>query len=382
MEIGSETAKKRPNVFKRGMAFVKDGVWDVDLGTLGPFRCGGVHFLRFFSALYKGFCGHPCGLHAAGLTYFSMLALVPILCLLMVLAKTCGAGDFARTKINEQIDMVVENIEKGQARAAEQTSVEKVPSEASSAESAAATAKAEKMKAEAEMKVEATRTLAAQVRTFSNDMFDRIDKFSVGTLGWIGFGMLMWTVVSTLGQVETAMNEIWDVSRARSIVKRFFLYLFTAVVFPLLVALAMSMPILRVAKSVLDATLGATSYTKWAGDALIALIDSRIFGICFTLLFASLAFAFVLKVIPNRRVNLRPALEGGVLTAVLFGGWFTLCTTAGVGIAKSSAMYGSFATFPIVLAWIYMSWQIVLLGSCMTYAFQCVHSRTRPQPVD
>jgi uncharacterized BrkB/YihY/UPF0761 family membrane protein len=55
------------------------------------------------------------------------------------------------------------------------------------------------------------------------------------------------------------------------------------------------------------------------------------------------------------------------------GGWMVLCTTAGVGIAKSGAMYGSFAAVPIVLAWVYMSWQLVLLGSCMSYAFESVH---------
>jgi len=172
------------------------------------------------------------------------------------------------------------------------------------------------------------------------------------------------------------------VGKPRSLMKKIFLYLFIALVLPLLMALAMSMPILRVTKSVLDATLGATSYTKWVGDALVAVLDSRLFALGFTLFFASLAFAFLLKVIPNCRVRTRPALESGVMTAILFGGWLKFCTSAGVGIARSSALYGSFAAFPIVLAWIYMSWQIVLLGSCLTYALQCVHSRTRPVFVD
>ena len=42
---------------------------------------------------------------------------------------------------------------------------------------------------------------------------------------------------------------------------------------------------------------------------------------------------------------------------------------AQVGIAKSSALYGSFAFMPIVLAWLYMSWQIVLLGANMVREF-------------
>jgi membrane protein len=46
------------------------------------------------------------------------------------------------------------------------------------------------------------------------------------------------------------------------------------------------------------------------------------------------------------------------------------CAVAQIGIGNSSALYGSFALFPIVLAWTYMSWQIVLLGANMVRAFQ------------
>ena len=143
----------------------------------------------------------------------------------------------------------------------------------------------------------------------------------------------------------------------------------------------MSLPILRVVKTALDATLGATSYTRWVGDSLVRLLTSRLFGFFVTLFFSSLAFAVLLKVMPNRRVSFRASFRAGILTALLVGGWMKLCTTAGVGISKSSAMYGSFAALPILLAWIYMSWQLVLLGSCMSYAFASLH-RGRPVLVD
>jgi len=156
--------------------------------------------------------------------------------------------------------------------------------------------------------------------------------------------------------------------------------LFVVIVLPILMSLAVSLPILRLVKMALDATLGATSYTRWVGDALVSLITSSLFGVCVTLVFASLAFATLLKMMPNRHVDFGSSFKAGVLTALLVGGWMALCTTAGVGIAKSGAMYGSFAAVPIVLAWIYMSWQLVLLGSCMSYAFECVHRGTPVLP--
>ena len=341
------------------VSFVQEGVWTVDPDALGFARRAGVSLLRFCSMTLGSFIRHPCGLHAAGLTYFAILAFVPVLCLLMVFAKTCGADDFARAKINEQIDAVITNLEEV---------ADAAPAAASGASS------------EETVRRAATQELARQARAVSNGLFDRIDTFKVGTLGWVGFAMLMWTVVSTFSQVETSMNAIWEVSKVRPVWKRCVLYLAITLILPLLAALALSFPVLRVVKDVLDATLGATSYTKWVGDALVSVLMSRGFGFLVTFAFASMAFAFVLKVVPNRPVQTRAALEGGMLTAFLFGGLMKACTSAGVGIARSSALYGSFAAVPILLAWIYMSWQVVLLGSCMTYAFQCLHNRVRALP--
>ncbi len=489
---------------KEALAFCKGGCWKVDIGAYGFFRRAGVKVVRFFSTTFKSFGAHRCGLHAAGLTYFTILGFVPVLCLLMVCAKTCGLGDRARNEVNKQFDLFIANIEKGKeeavAAAVEVTSTEKVealmnetasaeaaapqkkddpapaeaaesqkkaetapaeaaapqkkddpapakaadsqkkaetapaeaaapqkkddpapaeaadsqkkseaaPAETASAEAAPAeaapaeaapaeTAPAEtadsssklidvplrakdKEEKEALYKAKASKDLALQARKFANEMFDRIDKIDLTTLGWIGFAVLMWTVVSTLGHVETAVNEVWHVRAHRPIWRKFIVYLFVVVILPIFMSLAVSLPILRLVKTALDATLGATSYTRWVGESLVNLIMSRLFGFTITLTFSSLAFAVLLKMMPNRHIRFRSAFYAGVFTAVLVGGWMVLCTTAGIGIAKSGAMYGSFAALPIVLAWIYMSWQIVLLGSCMSYAFECVHRGTPVLP--
>ena len=365
---------------KEACAFCSEGCWQVDLGSYGFLRRAGVHIIRFFSTTLKSFSDHRCGLHAAGLTYFTILGFVPVLCMLMVTAKACGVGNFARDKINEQIDAFITRVEEGQKEAEVQAAA--VPQEVAVAVTNATTevaapalqesdVDAEKAK-EAIYKAKASKDLALQARKFSNEIFDKIDKVDLTTLGWIGFAVLMWTVISTLGHVETAMNEIWLV-KTRPMWRKVFVYLFVVIVLPVFMSLAVSLPILRVVKTALDATLGATSYTKWVGDALVNLIMSRLFGFFVTLAFASLAFAVLLKMMPNCRVGFRSSFRGGFFTALLVGGWMRLCTSAGVGISKSGAMYGSFAVVPIVLAWVFMSWQLILLGSCMSYAFECVH---------
>ena len=308
--------------------------------------------VRWGQLVVKGFVGSHCSLHAAGLTYFSMLAMIPILCCVLVLAKVAHVDHFAREQINAQIDAMITSVEQGQK------------------EISAEEAEKDPEKAKALKKRIAAEEFAKQARQFSDKLFEKIDRFDVGKLGWIGLGMLLWTVISSLGHVEVSIDEIWGVEKGRPIWKKAYLYLFVAVVVPVLASFALSMPILNVAKNVIVATAGATWLTKWASDGLVWFIDSIAFRLIISVGFASLAFGYFFWVMPYCKVKFRHAWYGGLLTAVLFGAVLKLCAVAQVGIAKSSALYGSFAFLPIVLAWFYMSWQVVLLGACFVRAFE------------
>ena len=312
---------------------------------------------QFFKAILdwgkcvvKGFLDNHCSLHAAGLTYFSMLALIPVLCCIIVFAKMAHVDHYARKQLNAQIDGWITSIEKGQ-----DSELAKL-----------ATPQDEEM---ARKKKIAAEEFAKQARNFSDQLFSRIAKFDVRKMGWIGFALLLWTIISSLGQVEVCLNEIWDVEKPRPIWKRAYLYIFVATVMPIFAILAMSMPILNVVKDVIVATMGSTWLTKWASDGLIWFIEFWAFKLLISVGFASLAFGYFFWVLPNCKVRWRHAWYGGVLTAVLFGAVMKLCAIAQVGIAKSSALYGSFAFLPIMLAWFYMSWQVILLGGNMVRAF-------------
>lgn len=311
--------------------------------------------LEFIKSVVKEFLEGRCSLHAAGLTYYSLLAFIPILCLLLTLAKALGADDYARRFINGQIDSLIENVESG----GDMPSFLSVPG------------MTEEKIAE---RRRSARDFADQARAISNVLFDRVEQFNVKTLGWIGLAGLLWMVVSTLGTIEDSMNSIWEVEKPRSIHKRVSLYILISIVLPILVAVAVSMPVVHCVKSVLDATVGATSYTKWIGDALLAVLTSRVFGFCLSFLFSTLAFAFALGFMPNTRVNRLAALEGGCVTAVAMGVWLKICAWLQVGIANASTLYGSFAFLPIVLAWLYFSWRIFLFGGVLTHAFHRHHT--------
>lgn len=337
--------------------FLKSDLWKEETIKCGRLKRYGIKTLRFFDTVFERFNAAKCPLQAAGLTYFTLMALVPILCLLLLLARTLGAGEFARDKINEQISIMIDNIEKGQ----EDNLVKRD-------------------QAIIEARKKQAKDFAEKARAISNEMFDKINSFDVSTLGYLGLGMIFWTIISTLSTVETSFNTIWRVHKPRPIWKRFYLYAFISIILPVLISLAMSLPILRFIKNALISIMGITSATKIAGEFIINFLNSTFISTTITLIFAILAFAVFFSFMPNRKVSFRSSFFAGIITAILFFFWMKLCAITQIGIANANAFYGSFAFFPIILTWAYISWQIVLIGGSMTYAFECVHRRTRHLP--
>jgi len=93
------------------------------------------------------------------------------------------------------------------------------------------------------------------------------------------------------------------------------------------------------------------------------------------LLLTGSGFSALFFTVPNRPVRWKDALIGGFCTAIVL-------ESLRVGIAyyltrfpSYTIIYGAFATIPIFLLWVYLSWMVILLGATITALLPALRQR-------
>ena len=192
--------------------------------------------------------------------------------------------------------------------------------------------------------------------------FNIVEQLNFGTLGGIGLLMLVWTVISVIGNVEQAFNRVWGVSETRPFFRKVTDYLAVVIILPFLAVAASSVPVLAVLERKMASFDAAVGLSRFAGFP--------VFRVLWVLVILSLGFCLVLRGAPNTHVRFRPALAGGFLAAVGFSVWLKLCLKLQIGVAKYSQFFGTFAAVPILLFWVYVSWMILLVAAEVSFALQ------------
>jgi membrane protein len=187
-----------------------------------------------------------------------------------------------------------------------------------------------------------------------------INNTQVGGLGALGLALLLVAVVSLLTNIEKSFNHIWGVESTRSLMRRFSDYLSVILVGPVLLISAMSMTTTLASHGLVQRLLEM----EVVGGALLILFKVTPY------LFMWLAFAALYIFMSNTKVELKPALIGGIFGGTLWQLAQWAYVNFQVGVAKYNAIYGTMAALPIFMVWLYLSWLIVLLGLEVTYAKQ------------
>jgi len=165
----------------------------------------------------------------------------------------------------------------------------------------------------------------------------------------VGLFFLFITAMVVLMTIDQALNEIWRVPRPRPPVQRAFIYWALLTVGPVLIGISLSLT-----SWVVSVSLGLVKEIPHAAGVMLRVVPIVLTGLAFSLLYITL---------PNRRVLWRDAFAGGFLAAAAFEimkHGFAFYITH---FPTYKLVYGAFATIPIFLMWIYLSWLAVLSGA-------------------
>lgn len=185
----------------------------------------------------------------------------------------------------------------------------------------------------------------------SDTVMDYLNQFAAKASGLTAIGTLFLVIVSVMliMTIDDVLNDIWSVRQQRPLRQRLLVY----------------WAILSLGPVLAGASLWSTAYLARESLGLIDMIPTWL-NLVLSLVpvvVASLGFAALFAMVPNCRVAWRDALAGGIWTALVL-------TVMKTGFAfyisrfpSYTVIYGAFATLPIFLLWIYLSWLGILSGA-------------------
>jgi len=170
-------------------------------------------------------------------------------------------------------------------------------------------------------------------------------------LGVVSFAALMFSALALVLTIDRSLNAIWRVSKPRPWGQRLLLYWAVLTLGPVLVATGL---------------VTMASVITWSGGSLRSqspAMKQALDVLEFVLLWAGISALY--RFVPNTHVPWRQVLGGSLLTTLVVEIARSLLAWYLANMSTFSLVYGAFATLPILLVWIYMSWVIVLLGAVL-----------------
>jgi membrane protein len=307
---------------------------------------------------------------AAALTYYTIFSLVPMAVLgLLVFRMFVGVDDARRWMRTAAYDYlgwssitVPAAPPEGPSPTANTTNGE-APTEAPTPEDGAASAPppANGGAAAAAAQGQEQAALREGVDQRIDELITRAFEMNLGNIGVIGAALFLWAAVSLLVSLEYSFNVVFNCPAGRSWYRRITTYWAFVTLGPPLVFVSLYSATYAVHWSTENALFG--SYTSLLSGTL-----GRVASIVTSWLVLFLMYV----VVPNTGVQIRPALIGSFVAAVLweFAKWgFRWYVTTAL---PYSALYGSLGLIPLFLFWLYLTWLIILFGLEITATLQAL----------
>ncbi len=179
-------------------------------------------------------------------------------------------------------------------------------------------------------------------------------------VGILGIGGLIWTSTWVFSSLRTALNMIFQVERDRSIFRGkaidLFMILLSGIF--LLMSMIFTSGITFIQSNPLGHFLAMGQTLQFILKYIIPFLFT--FWMCF----------LIYKIIPNRKIYFKTALQAALFTSLLWEvskqlfGWYVQ------HLGKFSMVYGSLSTLAIFFLWVYYSSVILLLGGEVAFLLE------------
>jgi membrane protein len=173
-------------MWQRARNFFEQWLFDAESGKSHGERAR--RFAQYPYALLRDLLGGQLSIHAMGLVYATLLALVPLVAFSFALLKVFG--------VHRELEPLI---------------------------------------------VEFFRPMGDAAGPLTTKVMDFADHVRGGIVGSVGLALLIWTLIATLKKVEDSLNFVWHVQVPRSFVRRIAEYLAVLVAAPLLVGALVGM---------------------------------------------------------------------------------------------------------------------------------------------
>lgn len=281
--------------------FWREGLWQEEAGSLKDFF---LKSLRILLLSVRGLIKNRSLIRASALAYLTGLAIIPILALLFAILKGLGIQRLLAAPLLQH--------------------------------------------------------LAPGSKDFALQILHYIETTQVASLGVFGIVALLADLIMLMTNVEWAFNDTWQVGRTRPWRRKLSDYVSIFLIFPLLMAVAIS-----ITTNFLSHPFILPLLAKILPEALLTSTSGL-----FSLGLFWLAFTFIYLVMPNTRVRFLSAVIGGLVGAFFWELAQMLLAWLHAKASYYNAIYGVVYHLLFFTLWMYWSWLIVLFGNEVAYAHQ------------
>jgi membrane protein len=309
------TRKGRRSIFERihslvrtGIYFVTYEIWRITGNEISGMKRLYINIIKTLILAVRGFIGENLPTRASALTYSSLLAIVPLLAVLIGIAKGFG---FQNVVHQELLDYFPGH--------------------------------------------------EAEIGKMLEFVESYLSQAQGGVFVGVGLLLLFYTVISLISFVEDTFNSVWQISKSRPWNRKVVDYM----------ALFLILPVLMTASggfAIFISTLQNTFLSDYM--FFTPMMENLLKAAPF--LIATIAFTSIYILLPNTKVNFLNGLIPGFIAGCAFQLFQVLYISGQIWVSKYNAIYGSFAALPLLLLWLQLSWLICLFGAELSYASQNV----------